>query len=142
MTSTYFGRVQTRLFLVFTVGLLWTLVLTPFLSLPDDDRYKVTLTTLAWVAILGVVVWEPLWHFLQQFRWEKDWPAMYLLLQAVPEGVLVRVVLDRILDASGPVGTGTFALHFASTWLAIFLFVQGPMRVPFLRWRFRGGRIL
>jgi hypothetical protein len=142
VTSTYFGRVQTRLFLVFTVGLLWTLVLTPFLSLPDDDRYKVTLTTLAWVAILGVVVWEPLWHFLQQFRWEKDWPAMYLLLQAVPEGVLVRVVLDRILDASGPVGTGTFALHFASTWLAIFLFVQGPMRVPFLRWRFRGGRIL
>lgn len=142
MTSTYFGRVQTRLFLVFTVGLLWTLVLTPFLSLPDGDRYKVTLTTLVWVAILGVVVWEPIWHFLQQFRWEKDWPAMYLLLQAVPEAVLLRVVLDRILDASRPVGTGTFALHFATTWLAIFLFVQGPMRVPFLRWRFRGGRIL
>ena len=142
MTSTYFGRVQTRLFLVFTVGLLWTLVLTPFLALPDDDRYKVTLTTLAWVAVLGVFVWEPIWHFLQQFRWEKDWPAIYLLLQAIPEAVLVRVVLDRVLDASGPVGTGTFALHFATTWLAIFFFAQGPMRVPFLRWRFRGGRIL
>jgi hypothetical protein len=142
VTSTYFGRVQTRLFTVFTVGLLWTLVLTPFLSLPDGDRYKVTLTTLVWVALLGVVVWEPIWHLLQQFRWEKDWPAMFLLLQAVPEAVLVRVVLDRILDASAPVGTGAYALHFATTWLAIFLFVQGPMRVPFLRWRFRGGRIL
>jgi hypothetical protein len=142
VTSTYFGRVQTRLFTVFTVGMLWTLVLTPFLSLPDGDRYKVTLTTLVWVALLGVVVWEPIWHLLQQFRWEKDWPAMFLLLQAVPEAVLVRVVLDRILDASAPVGTGTYALHFATTWLAIFLFVQGPMRVPFLRWRFRGGRIL
>jgi hypothetical protein len=142
MTSTYFGRVQTRLFLVFTVGLLWTLVITPFLSLPDDDRYKVTLTTLVWVAVLGVFVWEPLWHLLQQFRWEKDWPAIYLLFQAIPEAVLVRVVLVRILDASGPVGVGTFALHFGTTWLAIFLFAQGPMRVPFLRWRFRGGRIL
>jgi len=142
VTSTLFGRIQTRLFVVFTVGLLWTLIVTPFLSLPDDDRYKVTLTTLGWVAGLGVVIWEPIWHLLQQFRWEKDWPAMFLLLQAVPEAVLVRVVLDRTLTASGPVGVGTYALHFATTWLAIFLFLQGPMRVPFLRWRFRGGRIL
>ena len=105
-------------------------------------RYKVTLTTLGWVALLGVVVWEPVCHLLQQFRWEKDWPAMFLLLQAVPEAVLVRIVLDRTLTTSAPVGVGTFVLHFATTWLAIFLFVQGPMRVPFLRWRFRGGRIL
>ena len=138
VTSTLLGRIETRLFLVFTVGLLWTLVLTPFLPVP----YRVTLTTLGWVALLGVVVWEPFLHLLQQFRWEKDWPAMYLLLQAVPEAVLVRVVLDRTLDTAAPVGVGTFALHFATTWLAIFLFLQGPMRVPFLRWRFRGGRIL
>jgi hypothetical protein len=142
MTSTFLGRIQTRLFTLLTVGLLWTLLLTPFLPLPAGDRYKVTLTTLGWVAVLGVVVWEPVLHLLQQFRWEKDWPAMFLLLQAVPEAVLVRVVLDRTLTTSAPVGVGVFALHFATTWLAIFLFVQGPMRVPFLRWRFRGGRIL
>jgi hypothetical protein len=142
MTSTLLGRVETRLFTVFTVGLLWTLILTPFLSLPAGQKYKVTLTTLVWVAVLGVVVWEPLWHLLQQFRWEKDWPAMFLLLQALPEAVLVRLVLDHTLKVSRPVGVGTYALHFATTWLAIFLFVQGPMRVPFLRWRFRGGRIL
>ncbi|HJV09787.1 MAG TPA: hypothetical protein VJ653_08895 [Acidimicrobiales bacterium] len=142
MTSTLLGRVQTRLFVVFTVGLLWTLVLTPFLSLPAGEEYKVTLITLGWVALLGVVVWEPVLHLLQQFRWEKDWPAMFLLLQAIPEAVLVRVVLDRTLDTADPVGLGTYVLHFATTWLAIFLFLQGPMRVPFLRWRFRGGRIL
>jgi hypothetical protein len=34
------------------------------------------------------------------------------------------------------------SLHFATTLLAISLFVQGPMRVPFLRCRSRGGRIL
>jgi hypothetical protein len=142
MTSTLLGRVETRLFTVFTIGLLWTLVLTPFLSLPSGQGYKVTLITLVWVAVLGVVVWEPLWHLLQQFRWEKDWPAMFLLLQAIPEGVLVRLVLDHTLKVSSPVGVGTYSLHFATTWLAIYLFVQGPMRVPFLRWRFRGGRIL
>ena len=131
MTSTLLGRVQTRLFLVFTVGLLWTLVLTPFLGGP----YRATLTTLGWVALLGVVVWEPFFHLLQQFRWEKDWPAMFLLLQAIPEGLLVWIVAD-------PMSGGTFLIHFATTWLAIFLFLQGPMRVPFLRWRFRGGRIL
>ena len=138
MTSNFLGRIETRLFTVFTVGLLWTLIVTPFLSVP----YTVTLITLVWVAVLGVVVWEPIWHLLQQFRWEKDWPAMFLLLQAVPEAVLVRIVLDRTLKVSSPVSVGTYALHFATTWLAIFLFVQGPMRVPFLRWRFRGGRIL
>ena len=138
MTSTLLGRIETRLFAVFTVGLLWTLLLTPFLPV----GYEVTLTTLGWVALLGVVVWEPVLHLLQQFRWEKDWPAMFLLLQAVPEAVLVRIVLDRTLEVAEPVGLGTFALHFATTWLAIFLFLQGPMRVPFLRWRFRGGRIL
>ena len=136
MTSTFLGRVQTRLFVVFTVGLLWTLLVTPFLAAP----YRVTLLTLVWVALLGIVVWEPLFHLLQQFRWEKDWPAFFLLGQVVPEAVLVRVVLDRTLDSA--VGLGTFAVHFATTWLAIFLFLQGPMRVPFLRWRFRGGRIL
>jgi len=142
LTSTYLGRVQTRLFTVLTVGLLWTLVLTPFLSLPSGEEYEVTLITLGWVAVLGVFVWEPFFHLLQQFRWEKDWPAMFLLLQVLPEAVLVRVVLDRTLTTSAPVGLATYALHFATTWMAIFLFVQGPMRVPFLRWRFRGGRIL
>jgi hypothetical protein len=142
VTSTFLGRIETRVFVVCTIGLLWTLLLTPFLDLPAGDRYRVTLTTLAWVGGLGVVVWEPIYHLLQQFRWEKDWPAMFLLLQAVNEGILVRIVLDRTLTASSPVGVGTYALHFGTTWLAIFLFLQGPMRVPFLRWRFRGGRIL
>jgi len=67
---------------------------------------------------------------------------MFLLLQVLPEAVLVRVVLDRTLVTSEPVGMRAFVLHFATTWLLIFLFLQGPMRVPFLRWRFRGGPIL
>lgn len=85
----------------------------------DTDPHAASLTvTLGWVALLGVLVWEPFFHLLQQFRWEKDWPAMFLLLQVVPEGVLVRIVLDRPLITSAPVGLGTYALHFATTWPA------------------------
>jgi hypothetical protein len=141
VTSNFLGRIETRLFVVFTVGLLWTLIITPFLPLPaGSDRFTITLRTLGLVAALGVVVWEPVYHLLQQFRWEKDWPAMFLALQVVNEGILVRLVLDWTV--AGSVGLGTFVLHFATTWLFIYLFLQGPMRVPFLRWRFRGGRIL
>ncbi len=140
MTSTLLGRIETRLFVVGTVGLLWTLIITPFLPIPGSDRYSATLRALGLVALLGAVIWEPIYHLLQQFRWEKDWPAMFLLLQVVNEGILVRLVLDWTV--SGSIGLTPFVLHFATTWLAIFLFLQGPMRVPFLRWRFRGGRIL
>ena len=138
MTSSFVGRVQTRIFVVCTIGLLWTVLVTPFLP-GGGDHLSITLRALAWVGLLGVVVWEPAYHLLQQFRWEKDWPAMFLLLQGMNEGILLRVVLDR---TSGAPAATPFVLHWATTWLVIFLFLQGPMRVPFLRWRFRGGRIL
>jgi hypothetical protein len=35
------------------------------------------------VAVLGVV-WELIYHFLMQFRWEKDWPTLFGLLTLVP----------------------------------------------------------
>ena len=35
-----------------------------------------------------------------------------------------------------------FVIHFGAVWLAVWLVANGPMRVPFLRWRFRGGRLL
>ena len=33
-------------------------------------------------------------------------------------------------------------VHFGRTWLVTRLWVNGPMRVFVVRWRFRGGRIL
>jgi len=74
-----------------------------------------------------------------QFRWEKDWPSMFGLLTLVPEGVLVWVLLPRI-GLTPPLLA--FAIHFVTVWLCVWLFANGPMRVPFLRWRFRGGRLV
>jgi hypothetical protein len=143
------GRWQTRLFSVIFVGGIWTAAITPLLPSrplpPDASRlaglYVVTMSAVGLIAALGVVLWEPLWHLLQQFRWEKDWPPVFFLLQAVPEGAVVHWVLGRLISG-GILGWPWYLLDFGTTWLVIFAVIHGPMRVVFLRWRFRGGRIL
>ncbi|WP_283134512.1 hypothetical protein [Rhizohabitans arisaemae] len=143
MTPTLAGRIQSRLFLLFTAGLVWTLLITPLLPAgfaPLTQSYRTTLIALVLVAVLGTVLWEPLYHLLQQFRWEKDWPAILILLQGVPEGWLVYVVMRDVVDL--PVGVLPFVIHFATTWLVVFACLHGPLRVPFIRWRFRGGRLI
>ncbi|MGI9599494.1 MAG: hypothetical protein ACR2QK_25240 [Acidimicrobiales bacterium] len=139
MTPTLFGRIQTRLVVVLVVGLVWTLIITPALpadGLPLGDVYAMTFRAVFITAILGAVLWEPLYHFAQQYRWEKDWPTGLGLLTGIPEGIVVLAVLE----GSGPVPLGAFLLHFTTTWLLIWFVVNGPLRVVLPRWRFRGGR--
>ena len=150
MTPTFFGRIQTRLFLLATVGVVWTLIVAPFLPHADaagesatGELYSVGFQALFWTGLIGCVVWEPIYHLLQQFRWEKDWPIIFGLLTGIPEGIVVFMVLnDRMMEASGTVTTSTFVVHFTTTWILVWLAANGPMRVIFLRWRFRGGRLL
>jgi len=40
------------------------------------------------------------------------------------------------------VPTSAFVIDFAVVWLAVWLVANGPMRVPFIRWRFHGGRLV
>jgi hypothetical protein len=35
-----------------------------------------------------------------------------------------------------------FVVQFVAVWLVTWVWVDGPMRVPFIRWRFRGGRLI
>lgn len=145
MTPIYIGRVQTRLFVLAFVGGLWTLIITPFLppsSAPLHLKYQATFTVLAVVFVLGIV-WDIIWFFLQQFRWEKDWPIMYQLLTGIPEGIVAWLVLKTRHVPGHPLLTGTaFDIHFTTVWILTWLFTIGPMRVPFLRWRFKGARLI
>lgn len=143
MTPTLFGRIQTRIFLVAVIGSIWTLIITPLLPGEGVD-YAMTFAILLVVGVAGVL-WEFVYHGLQQFRWEKDWPTILGLVTGINEGVLVWFLVDAGVApgiAGGSVPLSTFLWHFATTWLVIFLYVNGPMRVPFLRWRFRGGRLI
>jgi hypothetical protein len=139
---TLVGRIQTRLFLLATVGLAWTFVVVPILprrGLPLSDVYAAAILTLFVVAFFGLG-WELLYHFIQQYRWEKDWPILYLLLEGIPEGLLAFVAVDAVF-ALGP-GPLTFFFHFVTTWIVMWLTAIGPLRMVLIRWRFRGGRIL
>ena len=86
MVPTLPGRIQTRIFLLATVGVIVTALLTPLLPLlwPLSTAYKTTYIILATVLVLGIA-WECLYHLLMQWRWEKDWPSLFGLVTAVPE---------------------------------------------------------
>lgn len=145
MVPTLTGRIQTRIFLLAIVGGLITAVIVPALpgSAPLGDKYQDGFLVLLSVAVLGVL-WELVYHFLMQWRWEKDWPTLFGLATAVPEGLLVWLLLraGAIPGLAGTVGGAAFAIQFIAVWLGVWLAANGPMRVPFIRWRFYGGRLL
>jgi hypothetical protein len=131
--------------LLAVVGGLITGVIVP--ALPGagslGDRYRDGFLVLLSVAVIGVL-WELLYHFLMQWRWEKDWPTLFGLVEGIPEGLLIWLLLSAgaIPGIVGTVGGAAFGIQFAAIWLGVWLVANGPMRVPFLRWRFRGGRLV
>jgi hypothetical protein len=139
------GRIQTRLVLLAVVGGVVTLIIGPLLpiSAPLSVVYRNTFIILATVAVLGIA-WECVYHFVMQWRWEKDWPTLFGLATGIPEGVLVWLLLRAglIPGISGTVPTAAFVIDFGLIWLAVWFVANGPMRVPFIRWRFHGGRLV
>lgn len=139
MLPTLNGRIQTRVLVLLVVGGLWTLLISPLVGQP----YGVTFVVLLAVIVLGVG-WELLYHLIQQFRWEKDWPTLFGLLTAVNEGALLWLLISvgAVPGLPREVPLGAFLVQFLSTWIIVWLVVNGPMRVPFVHWRFRGGRLI
>jgi len=145
MVPTLPGRIQTRIFLLGTVGVIVTALLTPLLPLPGPlgTAYKTTYLILATVLVLGVA-WELLYHLLMQWRWEKDWPSLFGLVTAVPEGILVWILLAAhgVPGISATPPFSAYLIDFLVVWVCVWLVGQGPMRIPFIRWRFHGGRLI
>ncbi|WP_040808333.1 hypothetical protein [Nocardia concava] len=147
MTPTLNGRIQTRVLVLGVIGFLVAAVLTPLLPmgrLSVEQGYRVTLTVLIAVILVGVG-WELLYHGLQQFRWDKDWPTLFGLVTIVNEGLLMwmlvrytAIVLPRNLRP----GALAFLIDFTLTWLVFWMFVNGPIRVLLPRWRYNGGRVI
>lgn len=145
MVPTLIGRIQTRLVLLAVIGGLVTAVIAPVLpvSAPVAVKYRDAYVVLAAVAVLGIG-WECLYHFLMQWRWEKDWPTLFGLVTLVNEGLLLWLLLEAgaIPGIVGSLTAPAFAVDFLLVWLSVWLVANGPMRVPFIRWRFRGGRLV
>ena len=145
MLPTLGGRIQTRLVLLVFIGGLVTLIVGPVLpgSAPLSVVYRNNFVILAAVAVLGIG-WECVYHLLMQWRWEKDWPTLFGLVTLFPEGLVVWLLLGAgaIPGITGTVPADTFCIDFLAVWLSVWLVANGPMRVLFIRWRFRGGRLV
>jgi hypothetical protein len=141
---TLFGRIQTRIFVIAVIGGLWALVISPWLpgGGATGDKYRAMFGVLLIVGVLGII-WELIYHGLMQFRWEKDWPTLFGLVTAVPEGVVAfYVARSGVLAATEDIALSAFLVGFGTTWLVTWLWVNGPMRIFSVHWRFRGGRLL
>jgi hypothetical protein len=144
MVPTLNGRIQTRIFLLAAVGGLWTLLITPLLPGVNDVRagYRNAFIVLLAIIIIGIF-WEFIYHGLQQFRWEKDWPTLFGLITGINEGLLVGWLLARgLVPGASTVSAAAFIIQFSTVWIIAWLAANGPMRVPFIHWRFRGGRLI
>lgn len=152
MTPNFVGRLQTRIFVLAVIGVPVVLVLGFFLPVRTApgassseiraDVWEAGLFTLLVVAVVGCVLWEPIYHGLQQYRWEKDWPTLFGLLLVGPEGLLAWFLVFKVLTPSDSATTATFVVHLLTTWFLMWAVANGPLRVVFIRWRFRGGEII
>lgn len=149
MTPTLDGRIQSRIWLMIVIGGLWTLLIgLPIAALYGGGlgaTYRVLFIVLLLVLILGIL-WEFVYHAIMLRRWEKDWPTLYGFLTLFNEGIVVYLLLrflgDSIPGLDGTPPLGAFLLHFLTTWIVVWLWANGPMRVLFIRWRYNGGRIV
>jgi len=143
VTASLAGRMQTRVLLFAVIGGIWTALVTPILPtrLPLGRSYELSFTVLALIIVLGLL-WELLYHLLQQYRWDKDWPTALSLLAGVPEGTLIWLLLGTgtwLWDL--PVTAHGYWLLFGSVWFVVWVVLSGPIRVLLVRRRWRGGRL-
>jgi hypothetical protein len=161
MLPTLSGRIQSRLFFLATIGSLFTFIMASILpaslsyqgfsiSVPQHIKYQDAFVILLWVGILGIG-WECVYHFLMQWRWEKDWPSFFGFATLINEGLLVYFLADQgvlpgIAGRGSPlnhlVPVGFFIGDFLVVWIAVWVWANGPMRVFNIHWRFFGGRIV
>ena len=63
------------------------------------------------------------------------------LVTGANEGLLVWLLVHAgAVPGADGLSAGPFLVHFTVVWIGVWLVANGPMRVPFLRWRFHGGR--
>lgn len=150
MTPTLAGRIQTRLFLLWTLGLVISLFYTLVYRMLAPEPPAVTslafwelLVVLAYVTVIGSVL-DGLYIFIQQFHWDRDWPLGYQFLSGFFEGMLVfwLFYFGWLPGTSYDAGDWwRFWLAYGTIWFTTWWWIFGPMRIFFLRWRFRGGQL-
>lgn len=142
MTPTLYGRWQTRLFLLATVGVLVSL---PFAwGLWGLTGSSIYLWVVFYVGCFGIA-WDALYDALQKFMWDHDWPGAFQFLGAIAEGVALILLIKTTglpYIVSADVSLTVFVLHYTLVSITAYLASWVIMRLLFPQWRFRGGQWL
>ena len=144
MTPNLFGRWQTRILLLATVGVLVTIpfYLGWFGSEVDGNLRFIYFLILLYVALFGLV-WDLVYIYLQKFRWDRDWPAIFQFIAGIWEAIFIAFwgKTTGLLGIFPPdMSLKWFFIHYSIVWLTVFLASQSIMRILFPSWRFRGGK--
>lgn len=138
MTPTFLGRVQTRFFLLLTVGMAVTVMFAIFAGIWFFTFFAFLQPFLVLFFVLFVGIgWDLLFILLQRRRWDRDWPPFLQWLAGFLEMFPAWLFAWLI-----GVPWWLFLLHYWSVWTAVFIASQGPMRILFPRWRYNGGQWL
>ncbi|HIK31572.1 MAG TPA: hypothetical protein IGS17_06525 [Oscillatoriales cyanobacterium M59_W2019_021] len=142
MTPTLLGRWQTRILLLTLVGFPITLPFT--IGAIGPGASPIFGLTLLYVILFGLL-WDVVYDFLQQFRWDRDWPGALQLLAGMGEAVFLGAIAKSIpLPGllTEDLSLRWFAIHYTCVWLGVYVASQSLTRILFPRWRFRGGKWL
>jgi hypothetical protein len=146
MLPTLSGRIQTRLLLFFLIGLpvtfLWSWyneARLPVISFPY--------IMLVSVLLVGLLL-DPVYIYLQGFRWDQDWPFAFQLASMIFEfAVVVGIIMYSRHPYIPAVALGTndallfVSSHFVSVLIPSFLALLGPLQVFLVRWRYKSGEL-
>jgi hypothetical protein len=135
MTPTLFGRWQIRIFLLPTIGLVVSLIVSLVV------QSAVPLFVLLYVLLFGLL-WDVLYQFITSYRWDRDWPTSFQVAAGVIEGALIWLLIltGKLPGIPQPPPFIVFLIQYGVIWLSIFVLVQGPLRIIWLKWRYQGGQ--
>lgn len=140
MTPTLHGRWQTRFFLLTLLGIPVTAVFA-FLY-----ASLMPFVLLGYVLLLGFG-WDVLYDWLQTWRWNRDWPPLFVLLTGLWEGLFLWALVNLFWKAgvalpgiSSSLTHGRFAAHYLTVFVIIWIAMYSLLPILFPHWRFRGGQ--
>lgn len=148
MTPTLFGRWQTRILLLGTVGIIVSL---PFIlgiigPQVNNEARLVYLWILGYIAVFGLL-WDFIYQQIQKSRWDSDWPGALQLIAGIWEFIFVVCGTKLFGFLPIPLPKDDLPLewlfiHYWTVWIAVYIASQSIMRIIFIRWRFKGGQWL
>lgn len=144
MIPTFWGRVQTRLFLFFLVGVPITILVSLWVVLFFEDSISAFLTPylILWTSLVVGIVLDVFYILIQKLRWDRDWPFAFQFLAGILEGWILfgLLRLGLIFVAPSDLPWGIFWTHYSLVFWGSFLIVYGPIKTfsPILR--YHGGK--